>query len=237
MLLVAFAAFAIVAFSLSFTVEDLQVPKIGNLVLPRVSGNSTSTPLPSVALRNYWNLSAVRGFVAGGTNYGGIFVDLVSILWNVILALMIGGSAFGLLYLVRARGLSRTRLPPVGGVEQQIKEFRKIIDHTIYSMNEYTGYRKTIIDCYRAIVSLLEEAGWSDQANLTAREFERRVRTSLGISSKYLRELTALFEFARYSVEELSPRQAEEARSCLSGLSSELRTNPRLSSHDALTWG
>ena len=232
LLLVAFAVFAIVVSSLSFTVENLQVPKIGSLVLPATPGNSTGAPFPSATLRNYWNSSAVRGFVTVGANYGSIFVALESIFWNTILALTIGASAFGLLYLIRAGAVTRRRLPPVVEVEEQIEELRKIIDRTIYSLNEYSGYRKTIIDCYRAIVSLLGEAGWSDQANFTPREFESKVSTSLGVSSRYLHEVTTLFEFARYGIEELSPRQAEEARTCLSGLSSDLTANPRLSGHN-----
>jgi hypothetical protein len=232
MLLVAFAAFAIVVFSLSFTVRDLQVPAMVSPVLPGASGNSTRTPLPSAAVRNYWNLSAARGFVSAGTNYGDVFLALMSVFWNVVLALVIGGSAFVLLYVIRARGSTRTRLPPAGEIQENIQELREIINRTIYSLNEYSGYRKIIIDCYRAIVSLLGEAGWSDQANLTAREFESRVTTSLGVSSRYLHELTTLFEFARYGIDELSTSQAEAARTCLLGLSSELSANSGLSKHN-----
>jgi hypothetical protein len=237
LLLVAFVAFAIVVSSLSFTVENLRVPEIGNVVLPAASGNGTMPPLPSATLRNYWNSSAVRGFVTEGADYGDIFVTLASIFWNTLLALTIGASAFGLLYLISTGRLTRKRLPPVHEIEEQIEELRKIIDRTIYSLNEYSGYRKTIIDCYRAIVSLLGEAGWSDEASFTPREFENKVRTNLGVSSKYLHELTRLFEFARYGIEELSPQQAEEARTCLSGLSSELTANPGLSTHNSPALG
>ncbi len=71
-------------------------------------------------------------------------------------------------------------------------------------------YRVAVLRCYRDMVKLLAGKGVRDEEHLTAREFEALASTELELGSE-LRELTALFEEARYSHHDVAEGQRERA--------------------------
>jgi hypothetical protein len=59
----------------------------------------------------------------------------------------------------------------------------------------------------------------SDQ---TARELEKSIRKMLVIKGSAIRELTDLFEEARYSLHPINENDAEQAQQCLLGIAEEM---------------
>lgn len=84
--------------------------------------------------------------------------------------------------------------------------------------------KATIIQCYSAVLALFEKSGMHQEESLTPRELEAEVSARLGFSSENLHQLTALFERARYSAEELSSQEAERALFYFKQLSEELES-------------
>jgi hypothetical protein len=113
------------------------------------------------------------------------------------------------------------------------RELKNAIGSALYSLGNLGDYRLAVLDCYKTVISILERYGMPQRASFTSREFEREVSSRLGIiPSKYLHDLTLLFERARYSSEEFTPREATEARYDLEGLASTIESPTILSGVD-----
>lgn len=107
--------------------------------------------------------------------------------------------------------------------EGNVEELKSIIDRAASSLAGGGDYRAVIIECYRAVVSLLEKNGMAQRPSLTAREFESEVSSMLGVfASGHLHELTRVFERARYSDEPISSSEASRAKEILEQMSSEM---------------
>ena len=97
-----------------------------------------------------------------------------------------------------------------------------VLDRAIHSLRSGTDPRSVVISCYRALCETLQERGVSGSPSTTAREFEVASENALQIHHGTLHRLTALFEKARYSAEEVSRGEAVEAESVLSELKSQM---------------
>ncbi|MEW5759379.1 MAG: DUF4129 domain-containing protein, partial [Candidatus Thermoplasmatota archaeon] len=82
--------------------------------------------------------------------------------------------------------------------------------------------RKVIFETYRQFCKTLTKYGFVRHEALTAREFESAIREAIGINKKNLKELTDLFEEARYSAHSLSPGCKDRARECFRGIKASL---------------
>ena len=149
-------------------------------------------------------------------------ISLAITLHYFALVAIIIGSVIGLFSFLRVQKPSIQTIAPFSKANEQIKEFRKIIDKAVYSLDQGMDYRSTIIQCYKAVLSLLERSGIPPRDSLTPREFEAEVGERIRISSEYLHAVTSLFERARYSKEELSSNEAARAQYYLEKLSLEL---------------
>lgn len=160
------------------------------------------------------------------SSYAAINLDIGPYLTLTAFVAVAGLSGFGLYYFYRINK-SRILVSPQDfdsklSQEKRIEEFKAILDRTVYSLDYGSDYRKTIIQTYRALCSLLEESGIPQDASLTPREFEKMTRQRLGILSNYLHDATTLFERARYSDEEISEEDMLSAKWCFRGLSSDI---------------
>lgn len=107
--------------------------------------------------------------------------------------------------------------------QKRAKQFKEILAKTTSSLDLGSGeYRRRIIDCYMATLSLFEDRGVSHDLSLTAREFEEMIAKGIGTNSIYLHGLTLLFERARYSDDELSKKEVEQALQYLTSLEQDL---------------
>jgi len=97
------------------------------------------------------------------------------------------------------------------------------LDDAVSQLVRGNEYRRTVLECYRKISEVLEAKSAIDGKPLTAREFEKKVSSSLKLSTPYLSEVTDIFEIARYSNKEISKADADFAIESLTKLSSVLR--------------
>lgn len=152
---------------------------------------------------------------------------LVGVALYSAIIVITAGSLFGLFFLLRPQAKLLRKSQKIALVvpsqEEKIKELRAIFERSARSIGQGEDPRSTIIRCYDAIVLLLEKNGLLQRASLTPREFVEEISSRIGLSpSKYLHEVTLLFERARYSAEELSLKEASDARFYLEHLSLEL---------------
>jgi hypothetical protein len=98
-----------------------------------------------------------------------------------------------------------------------------ILDEAAAKLSSGSGYRETVLRCYKMITQVLEKKSSLDGRTLTAREFKIQVIEKLKFDSRYLTQATDLFEVARYSLNEITREEAQTASECLSNLSATLK--------------
>ncbi len=82
--------------------------------------------------------------------------------------------------------------------------------------------RTRIINCYQRMVQAAQRLGASITLDQTARELEKAISVMLMIKGSSLRELTDLFEEARYSLHPITETDAEQAQECLLRIAEEM---------------
>jgi hypothetical protein len=200
-----FAAVVLGLIVLLFIGIVISIRFLNDLFNPAIGNGYSLRPLSSMAIFNYLAIGVIVGLSFG--------------------ALLLTLRARGLLRSSDEQPSSLSSIPKE--VEYQVaeKEFKNIIDRTVYSLgNQGSGLRATIIQCYSAVLALFEKSGMHQEESLTPRELEAEVSARLGFSSENLHQLTALFERARYSAEELSSQEAERALFYFKQLSEELES-------------
>ncbi len=84
--------------------------------------------------------------------------------------------------------------------------------------------RSRIINCYQRMVQAAQGLGATVTSDQTARELETAIRRMLVIDSSAIRELTDLFEEARYSLHLITEDDADQAQQCLVGIAEQMNT-------------
>lgn len=213
------------------------------ILIPEKLTNSKFSQVIAIGLLILLFMAVIEGIrslagVMESQNQSSTLVNPLALLQYSALVAIVVGSSVSLFIILRARkptGIQAT--PPMmeATEAEQAKEFKSIIDKAAHFLGQGSDYRSTIIDCYREVLTLLERSGMPQKASLTAREFEEEVSLRIGLSSKYLHQVTDLFERARYSLEDLSSSEAESARQDLEKLSSELQVLERKQGDSFLT--
>jgi len=85
--------------------------------------------------------------------------------------------------------------------------------------------RSRIINCYQRMVQAAQGLGATVTSDQTARELESAIRRTLFIDSSAIRELTNLFEEARYSLHSITENDADRAQQWLVGIADEMNTS------------
>src|SRR5436853_770585 len=89
-----------------------------------------------------------------------------------------------------------------------------------------------IIKCYERMVQAAQGLGATVTSDQTARELESAIRRMLLIDSSEVRELTDLFEEARYSLHVITEDDANRAQQCLVGMAEQMNIPPTLSTSE-----
>lgn len=84
--------------------------------------------------------------------------------------------------------------------------------------------RSRIIICYQRMVQAAQGLGATVTSDQTARELETAIRRMLVIDSSAIKELTDLFEVARYSLHSITEDDAGQAQLCLVGIAEQMKT-------------
>ena len=141
----------------------------------------------------------------------------------ILILIVFVGVSLAVVINTRRRTFARTPGFDSDELEKQRNEVANILDQTVSDLRRGGEYRQTVLECYRKICEILESRSKIDGSLLTAREFEAAVSTRLKLNSPYLTQITSIFEDARYSVHEISEKEADTAIDCLTHLSSALR--------------
>jgi predicted HicB family RNase H-like nuclease len=79
-----------------------------------------------------------------------------------------------------------------------------------------------IINSYQSMVQRAQGVGARVTSDQTARELEAAIRNMLGVNTPAIRELTNLFEEARYSLHAITEDDAGRAQRCLLDISGQM---------------
>jgi hypothetical protein len=83
--------------------------------------------------------------------------------------------------------------------------------------------RSRIIACYQHLIATVSRLGADVSSDLTARELDRAVRSTLALRGPASTELTQLFEEARYSLHQIADGDVDKAHECLEAVAEELK--------------
>jgi hypothetical protein len=220
------AALSLVAFPLlimiAFYASRTLVPSLAKIQFAEPTQNVSAVPTSERTIqRPVFNGSEVPGFL----NFS--FPGIPSITYSDILfAIAVIVVAFACLQAFRVIS-NRRSIKSVSDIEVLIEERNRvanIIDETVRKLSLGSNYRDTVLKCYKLIAESLEAKSSVDGRALTASEFMKIVSERLKLNSPNLSKVTSLFEVARYSENEVTRENANEAIECLSSLSSELKT-------------
>jgi len=150
-------------------------------------------------------------------SYEPVHVDVSRFLIPLAVSLILACSTSGLLLFFRTHESSQVCLDP-SRMPEEAHQVASALDRTIYALKSGRDYRSAVIDCYRTLCAILESSGVSNDPTLTARELEALAISRLGGSTEYLREVTLLFEKARYSEDSVSEDEANRSIECLEKL-------------------
>jgi hypothetical protein len=109
-------------------------------------------------------------------------------------------------------------------LEEERQKVAEILDETVRRLALGSNYRDTVLKCYKSIVRVLEVKSSLESKALTPAEFKEIVSRKLRLDSPSFSKVTSLFEVARYSKNEITQENAQEAIESLSVLSRELRS-------------
>lgn len=94
----------------------------------------------------------------------------------------------------------------------------------VLEMGEVADHRTRIIRCYERVIRAAAGLGADVSVDKTARELEAGIRGMFQLKGRGIRELTRLFEEARYSLHEMGEDDSLQAQSCLLEIGKELDT-------------
>jgi hypothetical protein len=116
----------------------------------------------------------------------------------------------------RSELLGQTPLPRPEGIEA--------VEGAIHILKTQTMLdpRMRIINSYQSMIQRAQGVGTTVTSDQTARELEGVIRKLLGVNNRAIRELTDLFEEARYSLHPITENDAERAQQCLLDISRQM---------------
>ena len=89
--------------------------------------------------------------------------------------------------------------------------------------NSASDPRSRIIACYQHLIATVYKLGTPISQDLTARELDRAIRSTLYLKGAATSDLTKLFEEARYSLHEINESDANSAQEYLESVKEELK--------------
>ncbi len=93
----------------------------------------------------------------------------------------------------------------------------------VLEKEEVADPRTRIMACYERMIRAAASLGADVSVDQTARELESGIRRMFQLKSPSIRDLTRLFEEARYSLHPITEQDSEEAQRCLLEIGEELR--------------
>jgi len=170
-----------------------------------VSDNQTLTKLPLLEAANQFS-SLVQSNWFAAAFLGVLVISSVIVARGIIIS------------WEETRAELRSRIPVA---RQEIIDSVEDALHILKAQPD-ADPRTRIINCYQRMVQAAQRLGASVTSDQTARELEAAIRMMLGIKGSSMRELTDLFEEARYSLHPITEDDAEQAQHCLFSIAEEM---------------
>jgi hypothetical protein len=108
-------------------------------------------------------------------------------------------------------------VPPIEGISA-VEDAMHILESQ-EAMDPRTG----VINCYQRMVQAAQHLGAPVSSDQTARELETAIRKMLMLLGPAIKELTELFEEARYSLHPITEKDGEKAHQCLLSIAEEMK--------------
>ncbi len=137
-----------------------------------------------------------------------------------VIGVVIGGAGAVLLTLA-VRGRLEARTEP-GAAVARAEELRGVVAASLDDLRSEPDPRRAVIAAYRRMEAALADAGLPRRAWEAPREYSGRAHTHLELSGRPLRQLTSLFERARFGPGSVGEPLREQAIASLSALQQEL---------------
>ena len=116
------------------------------------------------------------------------------------------------------------RRPPARAGAPVVQQAALVAQAALADWQGGSSLSSVIVRCYQEMSALVaEKRAVQRPDDMTPREFVQRLEKA-GVPAGPARQLTALFELARYSAQPLGPAQEAAARDCLSALAAALDT-------------
>ena len=168
----------------------------------------------SMSANPHGSVGSLIPFIGSQTSQGtggnetvqGAPTPIASILVVVVLVFFVLMAAAAFIFL----GKARKSISMGSDKDEKKREAAAVLGRARDELAVGGDYRVAVLRCYRDMVKLLSGKGVRDQDHMTAREFEALASVELGLGEG-LRELTALFEEARYSQHDVAEYQRERA--------------------------
>ena len=135
-----------------------------------------------------------------------------------------GSGALVVLGVIGVRSLARSRR----AIEESFlleQQFEELVDDTLADLYAETDPRRAIIAAYASVERLFESYGLPRAPAEAPVEYLDRVLPELRASGSALRRLTALFEWAKFSVHDVDRPMRDDAIEALVEVRDELRAN------------
>ena len=187
------------------------------------AGNSTQTltqsvtnqvtpsgPLPNIPLLVGANLGL--GSIIGSEWFAVAFLGLL-----VVSSVILVRSVMVSMGETRNANLEVARVREEGGVA--VREALRVLED-----EEAADPRTRIMACYLRMIRAAADLGAPIGSDQTARELEAGIRGMFMLKGTSIKELTQLFEEARYSLHSITEEDADEAHRCLVEIGQELET-------------
>ncbi len=117
---------------------------------------------------------------------------------------------------------SRTMLTPLVG--PRIEGVSAVEDAIrILESQEAMDPRTRIINCYQRMIQAAQQLGAPIRSDQTARELETAIRKMLMLRGPAIKDLTRLFEEARYSLHQITEEDGEIAHQRLLSIAEEMK--------------
>jgi len=107
-------------------------------------------------------------------------------------------------YIISKRAVSMYAKSSAKKLKREKDKLLRFVEDAIIDLELGGDVREVIIRCYQNLCTFIGKKGIAQKPYYTPREFERSVKRTTGLKGEDLKELTTLFEEARYSTHELT---------------------------------
>lgn len=212
--------------AVAFYATGKLLPKITNFQPPPHTGTTSIQTTSTIARELFFNATETPVFLKWSLPMLPMltYSDLLLIIAAVIVLYICLQT-----FRVISTRLRLRRISDIDVIEEERNKVAEILYETARKLALGSNYRDTVLKCYKSILKVLEVKSSLESKTLTPAEFREIVSQKLRFASPSFSRVTSLFEVARYSENEITQQNAEDAIESISVVSSELKSRETVS--------